>query len=66
MTFEAEGNDEWSAWRMDRYCGMLHRRPGPAWVIYDADGQTLGTFTRRRDAIDRLSSWSLSRSAAMR
>lgn len=66
MTFEAEGQDEWSAWRMDRYCGTLHRQRGPLWIVYDADGQRLGSYNLRREAIERLSSWSLSLSALKR
>lgn len=54
MNFEVECRDEFSAWRMDRYVGMLHRRRGPLWIVYDADGQLLGKFKLRRDAIATL------------
>lgn len=56
MTFEVECRDEYSAWRMDKYIGRLHRRRGPLWLAYDADGILLGKFKLRRDAVAALGS----------
>ena len=54
MTFEVECRDEYSAWRMDRCCGRLHRRRGPLWIAYDADGMLIGKYKLRREAIAAL------------
>lgn len=54
MTFEVECRDEFSAWRMDRYVGRLHRRRGPTWIAYDADGMLIGKYKLRREAIAAL------------
>lgn len=55
MVFEVECRDEFSAWRGERYCGMLHRRQGPLWIAYDADGLMLGKFKLRREAVTAIS-----------
>ena len=54
MTFEVECRDEFSAWRGERFCGMLHRRRGPLWIAYDADGELIGKFKLRREAVAAL------------